>query len=85
MISNNKRDDLQIARELLLLATTGIKKTRLMYQTNLCYTHFMKYLNFLLEKQFLIEKMGNPGKLYYTTEKGQKLVDEVNNVIELMR
>jgi predicted transcriptional regulator len=45
----------------------------------------MKYLNFLLEKKFLIEKMDKPRKLYYTTEKGYKLIDEVNNVLELMK
>jgi predicted transcriptional regulator len=84
MISNN-RDDIQITREMLLLANDGIKKTPLMYQSNLCYNHFMIYLEFLLRKKFLIEKREQPGKRYYTTEKGHELVQVIDSVIHLMK
>ena len=56
-----------------------------MYKTNLCYNHFIKYVNFLLEKKLLEVKSGNPtGNIYYTTEKGKKLIENIKNELEIM-
>ncbi len=52
-----------------------------MYQTNLSYSMLIKYMNFLIEKEFLGVKTGNPsGKIYYTTNKGKKLLESIKDV-----
>jgi len=71
---------------MLSLAKENIKKTRLMYQTNLCYNYFIKYMNFLLKKGFLGVKTNNPsGKIYYTTEKGEKILKSIKSVLDQVK
>ncbi len=42
-------------------------------------------MNFLLEKKLLEVKSGNPaGNVYYTTEKGKKLLENIKNELEMM-
>jgi len=86
LIFKNKRSESEIMYQLLLLATTNeVRKTHLMYKTNLCYNHFIEYMNFLLEKKLLEAKGGNPtGSVYYTTEKGKKLLETIKNELEMM-
>lgn len=75
------RCELEIVERILSLAENEIKKTRLMYQTNLSYSMLIKYMNFLIEKEFLGVKTGNPsGKIYYTTNKGKKLLESIKDV-----
>ncbi|MBE3137084.1 MAG: DUF4364 domain-containing protein [Thermoplasmata archaeon] len=82
MIFKNRRNEFEIIQQLLSLSLNGTKKTRLMYQTNMCYSQFNEYLHCLLEKKFLEPRSGNPhGTLYFTTEKGKKLLDSVNNTL----
>ena len=86
MIFRNKRSELEIIDQILSLATEDIKKTPLMYQTNLCYNLFNEYMGFLLEKEFLGVKECNPiGKIYYTTEKGKKFIENIKNVLYQVR
>jgi predicted transcriptional regulator len=67
---------------MLSLADKDIKKTRLMHKTNLCYYLFIEYLDFLLEKEFLGVKPDNPkGQVYFTTEKGKKILKDIQNVL----
>ena len=84
MLFSDKRNEMQILYELLLLAKKRpINKTRLMYQTNLSYNHFIKYLNYMLKYQFLFKKQGNPvGSIYYIGEKGKKFIDTFKNVLD---
>ena len=84
MLFSDKRNEMQILYELLLLAKKRpINKTRLMYQTNLSYNHFIKYLNYMLKYQFLLKKQGNPvGSIYYIGEKGKKFIDTFKNVLD---
>jgi len=80
-ISRKNRGELEIIAELLFIAKNDVKKTRLLYQANLCYSNFIKYVEFLLEKEFLGVKIGNPsGTIYYTTEKGKKLLENIEHV-----
>ena len=86
MIFGNKRSELEIVYQILSLAQSDIKKTRLMYQTNLCYSHFLEYMDYLMEKEFLDVKYGNPvGRVYYTTEKGQQLLQHISTVLNDIR
>ena len=80
-ISGKNRCELEIIAEMLSIAKNDVKKTRLLYQANLCYSNFIKYAEFLLEEEFLGVKIGNPpGKIYYTTEKGKKLLEDIKHV-----
>ena len=80
------RCELEIIERILSLAENEIKKTRLMYQTNLSYSMLVKYMNFLIEKEFLGVKTGNPsGKIYYTTNKGKKLLESIKEVHSQMQ
>jgi len=82
MIFKNRRNEFEIIQQLLSLSLDGTKKTRLMYQTNMCYSQFNEYLNCLLEKKFIEPRNGNlHGTLYFTTEKGKKLLDSVNTTL----
>jgi predicted transcriptional regulator len=86
MLSTKRRNEFEIVQELLSLAMTGAKKTFLMYQTNMCYSQFNEYLQCLLQKEFLETQPGNPhGTLYVTTEKGKKLLEQVNETLLLVK
>jgi len=86
LLFKNKRSESEIIYQILSLATRkDLRKTHLMYKTNLCYNHFLEYLDFLLEKKLLEAKSGNPtGSVYYTTEKGKKLLETIKNALEIM-
>ncbi|MCX6672133.1 MAG: hypothetical protein NTX92_09465, partial [Euryarchaeota archaeon] len=82
-IFNNKRNEFEIIRQILLLSNNEIKKTRLMYQTNMCYHHFNEYLTFLLNKRLLEERRENPvGRVYITTDKGRKMLEKITRVFD---
>jgi predicted transcriptional regulator len=86
VIFKNRRNEFEIIHQLLSLSLPGIKKTRLMYQTNMCYSQFHEYLSCLLEKKFLETRPGNPhGTLYFTTEKGKKLLESLTSTIQQTR
>lgn len=54
-----------------------------MYQTNMCYSQFNEYLHCLLEKEFIEKRLTNPhGAVYYTTEKGKKLLESVTTTLQ---
>ncbi len=83
MIFENKRSEIEIIGKILSTAKTKAKKTHMMYNTNLCYTHFIEYMDFLLEKNFIKSENGNPsGKIYSLTDKGEKFLDNINNVLD---
>jgi predicted transcriptional regulator len=83
MLFDNKRNEFEIIREILFLANKEIKKTRLMYQTNMCYNHFNKYLKFLLNNGLIEERFNTPkGRVYITTEKGNKWLEKITMLIE---
>ena len=86
MIFKNKRSEIEIIDELLSTAKNEAKKTRLLYKTNLCYSHFIEYLDFLMEKEF-INKNGEmqKGNTYLITEKGERFLDSIEDVIQLSR
>ena len=80
-IFRKNRGEIEIIAEMLSIAKNDVKKTRLLYKANLGYSNFIKYAEFLLEKEFLGVKIGNPsGELYYTTEKGKKLLENIKHV-----
>lgn len=65
------RHGLEIARDMLSVASVKVKKTRIMYQANLSYRLMEKYLKRLLENR-LIECIDN--SFYVITGKGKEFL-----------
>ena len=81
-IFDNKRSEEEILAQILRSAKKEVNKTHLLYSTNISYSNFVKYFNFLLEKDFIQVKQGNPtGKVYITTEKGEKFLESIHSML----
>src|SRR5919199_223859 len=71
----NNRGKIQIMGDVLGLATSGIKKTHIMYRANLSYEQVHLYLGELIGKRLIAQDMSNPdGLVYRTTEKGREFL-----------
>ena len=82
MVVNNRRSEIEIISEILALAKNGTKKTRILYQTNLSYTQLQNYLFFLLKSDVLREENLNSVKTYKTTDKGIKIMENIDKIIK---
>ncbi len=71
---NNRtnRDSLDIVRDILIVASVRVKKTRIMYQANLSFIQVKKYLRHLLKKD-LLKREGD--SFYLITEKGLEFLE----------
>lgn len=82
---NNRRSELEIIGEILMLSKDGSKTTELLYQGNLSYTQLQNYIPFLLEKDVLeehiVDSNGSKCKLYKITEKGLELLKDIKRVL----
>ena len=76
------RDSLDIVKDMLLVATERVKKTRIMYQANLSYRHMEKYLEGLLESE-LIEC--DDSSCYMVTSKGKEFLQMYEEYLERQR
>jgi len=86
LIVNDKRSETEIIYELLFTAQTDIKKTHLMYKTNMTYSQLNKYLGFMLKKGLLKEKeIASNGKIFYTTDKGKKVLESIDIVFAYLK
>ena len=86
MIFKNKRSEIEIMNTILTIARKEARKTCLLYNTNLCYNNFLEYLNFLLDKKFIeIKNINNSGNIYYVTDKGERFLNSIENVIHLTK
>ena len=82
LVVNNRRSEFEIIGEILSLAKDGTKKTRILYQTNLSYTQLQCYLSYLLESNILEIQNNNSVKIYKTTEKGLRIMSNLEKVIK---
>ena len=83
---NNRRSEIEIIRDILVLSQSGAKKTEIMYQVNLSYFQLNNYLESLLNIDLLTERAiqinGNGlGKEYVTTEKGVECLSSIHSTI----
>ncbi len=65
-----RRTELEIIRDLLVIAKDGSCKTGLVYKGNLNFKIIKKYINRLSEYGFLESEKG----LYFTTDKGNRFL-----------
>ena len=77
-----KRNREEIISQILNVCRNGAIKTRVVYQANLNFKTVEPYLD-LLVKNNLIEVQQGEKRMYETTEKGETLLEALNQVSEL--
>ena len=77
-----KRNREEIISQILNVCRNGAIKTRVVYQANLNFKTVEPYLD-LLVKNNLLEVQQGEKKMYETTEKGETLLEAINQVNEL--
>ena len=71
--------------DVLSLATSGIKKTRVMYRANLSYEQVHLYLGELIGKRLIAQDVASPdGVVYRTTEKGREFLLYYTHLAEFL-
>jgi predicted transcriptional regulator len=77
-----KRNREEIISQILNVCRNGAIKTRVVYQANLNFKTVEPYLD-LLVKNNLLEVQQGEKRMYETTEKGETLLEALNQVSEL--
>ncbi len=67
-----RRHKLDVIFEILSLAQNGVKRTRLVYQTNINFSMLRRYLNVLFRMGLIEDK----GRMLVTTPRGVRFVEE---------
>lgn len=80
---SEKRSSMEILQDIIRLAKSGQKKTRIMYGANLSYDMLNKYLEFLTVKGFLVldAKTGR----YGVTTAGHEFLRDLDKVTRYFR
>ncbi|HEX7031802.1 MAG TPA: winged helix-turn-helix domain-containing protein [Nitrososphaera sp.] len=86
MMSERKsnRGKIQIMGDVLGLATSGIKKTHIMYRANLSYEQVHLYLGELIGKKLIAQDVSPDGVVYRTTDKGREFLLYYNRITEFL-
>jgi predicted transcriptional regulator len=74
-VSNNKRQYRSRVQNILEIAKTGSRKTRIMYLGNLSFDLLQKYLEMLVQYG-LLEVQGSSEKSYLATDKGKQFLED---------
>ena len=82
---NKRRSEIQIIETILDLTKNGAKKTEILYQSNTSFSQLQSYLSFLIEHNMIKENIQetegkSSRKLYVTTDKGNSLLKDINNL-----
>ncbi len=79
----HRRSSIEVIADMLRLGEAG--KTEIMYSANMSYVQLQKYLSFLLQLR-LIDKvtLGNPSVTYRVTEKGLRLLRNIDGILETL-
>src|ERR671919_1644439 len=81
----NNRGKIQIMGDVLALATSGIKKTHIMYRANLSYEQVHIYLGELIGKRLISQDVSSSdGVIYRTTEKGREFLLHYTRLVEFL-
>ena len=80
----NNRGKIQIIGDVLTLATSGIKKTHIMYRANLSYEQVHLYLGELIGKRLIAQDVSSDGVVYRTTEKGREFLLYYTRLVEFL-
>jgi predicted transcriptional regulator len=78
-----RRSNIEVIADILRLGEAG--KTEIMYSANMSYFQLQKYLNFMLERNLIDKvKVGNPIVTYRVTEKGLRLLRNIDTILQLL-
>ncbi len=80
----NNRGKIQIMGDVLSLATSGIKKTHIMYRANLSYEQVYLYLEELISKRLIAQDISPDGVIYRITEKGREFLSYYSRLTALI-
>jgi predicted transcriptional regulator len=81
----NNRGKIQIMGDVLALATSGIKKTHIMYKANLSYEQVHLYLGELIGKRLIQQDVStSDGVVYRTTTKGREFLLYYTRLVEFL-
>jgi predicted transcriptional regulator len=80
----NNRGKIQIMGDVLGLATSGIKKTHIMYRANLSYEQVHLYLGELIGKRLISQDVSPDGVVYRTTTKGREFLLYYTRLVEFL-
>ena len=80
----NNRGRIQIIGDVLALATSGIKKTHIMYKANLSYEQVHLYLEELIRKALVAQDVSSDAVVYRITEKGREFLLYYTRLIEFL-
>ena len=76
---------IEIIGDMLKIGENGAGKTKIMYNANLSYSQIQKYLGFLMSQGFIDKvEVGNPAVTYKVTDRGLKLLNTINSIIEML-
>ena len=82
---SRRRSNIEIIAEMLKVGENGAGKTRIMYNANMSYKQIQKYLGFLMGEGFIDRvEVGNPSVTYKVTDRGLKLLNSINNIMEML-
>jgi predicted transcriptional regulator len=79
-----RRDSFVIISDILLLATSGMKKTELMCKAGLSSEQVQKYLPMLFRSELLQISREKRRIVYKTTEKGKDLLQTLEELAKLL-
>ena len=83
---NNRRSELEIINDILILAEQNVKKTAILYKCNLSYNQMQKYLKFLVHKKAIKQDIDDDGiKTYKTTRYGNSFLRDINITLDYFR
>ena len=85
MMQKPRRSQLEIVAELLRIASQGgATKTALVYKANLNFKLVQRYLDYLESKGMIVHSDGEPGIVYYSTEKGREALRTIGRTLDFM-
>ena len=80
----NNRGKIQIMGDVLALATSGIKKTHIMYKANLSYEQVHMYLGEMMERGLVAQDVSSDGVIYRITDKGREFLVHYTHLSEFL-
>jgi len=78
--SHSRRDATRVIYEILLLATDGASKTRILFKANLSHKLVERYSIFLVKKGLLRLESDNQTDMYVLTDRGIRLLGLLREV-----
>jgi predicted transcriptional regulator len=80
---DRRRSNIEVIADMLRLGEAG--KTEIMYSANMSYFQLQKYLKFMLQLGLITKvTLGNPSVTYRVTEKGLRLLRNIDSILEVL-